>query len=72
MVRCRNDGTYGTPTEEGYYSKLAAAFAKIKKPQVCTRSPVSLVDMLFTTSAVLLAVPKHVRVLDWIVENRCM
>jgi hypothetical protein len=67
MVRCLNDGTYGTPTEEGYYSKLAAAFAKIKKSQVCTRS---LRTLLFTTSAVLLAVRKQVRVLELIVDNR--
>lgn len=38
IVRCLNDSSYGTPTEEGYYTKLANAFAKIKKPQACLSS----------------------------------
>eukprot|EP00040_Diaphanoeca_grandis_P005547 m.33320 g.33320 ORF g.33320 m.33320 type:complete len:535 (-) comp16796_c0_seq1:28-1632(-) len=29
IVRCTNDSTYGTPTEEGYHTKLAAAFSKL-------------------------------------------
>ena len=29
VVRCRNDPAYGEPTEEGYYSKLAKAFAEL-------------------------------------------
>lgn len=34
MVRCLNDSSYGQPTEEGYFGKLAAAFSKIKKSTV--------------------------------------
>ncbi|XP_073963609.1 phosphoglucomutase 3-like protein nst [Choristoneura fumiferana] len=29
-VRCRNDNTYGTPTEEGYYEKIVGAFKNIR------------------------------------------
>ncbi|XP_022097664.1 phosphoacetylglucosamine mutase-like [Acanthaster planci] len=32
MVRCHNtQGSYGTPTEHGYYSKLASAFTKVRE-----------------------------------------
>nr|QIJ96705.1 n-phosphoacetylglucosamine mutase [Glyphodes pyloalis] len=34
-VKCRNDNTYGTPTEEGYYEKIVGAFKK-----VCQKLPV--------------------------------
>ncbi|CAB3227680.1 unnamed protein product [Arctia plantaginis] len=35
-VKCRNDNTYGTPTEEGYYEKIVGAFKKIRqKLTVC-------------------------------------
>ncbi|KPJ03163.1 Phosphoacetylglucosamine mutase [Papilio xuthus] len=30
-VRCRNDNTYGTPTEEGYYEKIVGAFKNIRE-----------------------------------------
>lgn len=30
FVKCRNDRTYGTPTEEGYYTKLITAFKKLR------------------------------------------
>nr|AJG44540.1 N-phosphoacetylglucosamine mutase [Cnaphalocrocis medinalis] len=29
-VKCRNDNTYGTPTEEGYYEKIVGAFKNIR------------------------------------------
>ncbi|KAJ8715632.1 hypothetical protein PYW07_010114 [Mythimna separata] len=31
FVKCRNDNTYGTPTEEGYYEKIVGAFKNIRK-----------------------------------------
>ncbi|KAL4708600.1 hypothetical protein ACJJTC_014208 [Scirpophaga incertulas] len=35
-VKCRNDNTYGTPTEEGYYEKIVGAFKNIRqKLPVC-------------------------------------
>ncbi|XP_047525756.1 phosphoacetylglucosamine mutase [Pieris napi] len=35
-VKCRNDNTYGTPTEEGYYEKIVGAFKSIRqKLPVC-------------------------------------
>ncbi|CAH0401646.1 unnamed protein product [Chilo suppressalis] len=30
-VKCRNDNTYGTPTEEGYYEKIVGAFKNIRQ-----------------------------------------
>ncbi|XP_049880653.1 phosphoacetylglucosamine mutase [Pectinophora gossypiella] len=30
-VKCRNDNTYGTPTEEGYYEKIVGAFKRIRQ-----------------------------------------
>ncbi|XP_047539705.1 phosphoacetylglucosamine mutase [Vanessa atalanta] len=30
-VKCRNDNTYGTPTEEGYYEKIVGAFKNISQ-----------------------------------------
>ncbi|XP_068625415.1 phosphoacetylglucosamine mutase [Battus philenor] len=30
-VKCRNDNTYGTPTEEGYYEKIVGAFKSIRQ-----------------------------------------
>lgn len=41
-VKCRNDNTYGTPTEEGYYEKIVGAFKNI-----CQKLPV--VDKYNTT-----------------------
>lgn len=36
FVKCRNDNTYGTPTEEGYYEKIVGAFKNIRqKLPVC-------------------------------------
>lgn len=35
MVRCRNTASsYGQPTEDGYYSKLAQAFRKLNTKDV--------------------------------------
>ncbi|CAH2096962.1 unnamed protein product [Euphydryas editha] len=34
-VKCRNDNTYGTPSEEGYYEKIVGAFKNI-----CQKLPV--------------------------------
>uniref|UniRef100_A0A2A4JC27 Phosphoacetylglucosamine mutase n=1 Tax=Heliothis virescens TaxID=7102 RepID=A0A2A4JC27_HELVI len=31
FVKCRNDNTYGTPNEEGYYEKIVGAFKNIRK-----------------------------------------
>lgn len=31
FVKCRNDNTYGTPTEEGYYEKIVGAFKNIRQ-----------------------------------------
>lgn len=30
-VKCRNDNTYGVPTEEGYYDKIVGAFKNIRQ-----------------------------------------
>ncbi|KAJ0170797.1 hypothetical protein K1T71_013569 [Dendrolimus kikuchii] len=30
-VKCRNDNTYGTPTEEGYYEKIVGAFKNLRQ-----------------------------------------
>ncbi|KAI5645642.1 phosphoglucomutase/phosphomannomutase, alpha/beta/alpha domain I domain-containing protein [Phthorimaea operculella] len=30
-VKCRNDSSYGTPSEEGYYEKIVGAFKKIRQ-----------------------------------------
>ncbi|KAL0860987.1 hypothetical protein ABMA27_009516 [Loxostege sticticalis] len=30
-VKCRNDNSYGTPTEEGYYEKIVGAFKNIRQ-----------------------------------------
>ncbi|KAH9643156.1 hypothetical protein HF086_010608, partial [Spodoptera exigua] len=46
FVKCRNDNTYGTPTEEGYYEKIIGAYKNMRKslPTIGEYSPCLYVD----------------------------
>ncbi|CAL1542129.1 unnamed protein product [Lymnaea stagnalis] len=55
IVCCENtQGSYGDPTEEGYYNKLATAFVKLNKDKKC----VNYVSQLFLDLANGVGAPK--------------